>query len=78
MGAAQAENQGNHPQSTPKTVQERIGALNQLMRGWVNYFKHATGYQKFKDLDAWIRCLAALLYLEAMEVPNADCGTFCN
>lgn len=42
--------------ATPKTVQERIGALNQLMRGWVNYFKHATGYQKFKDLDAWIRC----------------------
>jgi group II intron reverse transcriptase/maturase len=42
--------------TTPKTVQERIEALNQLMRGWVNYFKHATGYQKFKDLDAWIRC----------------------
>ena len=42
--------------ATPKTVQERIEALNQQMRGWVNYFKHATGYQKFKDLDAWIRC----------------------
>lgn len=42
--------------TTPKPVQERIEALNQLMRGWVNYFKHATGYQKFKDLDAWIRC----------------------
>ena len=25
------------------------------MRGWINYFQHATGYQKFKDLDAWIR-----------------------
>lgn len=42
--------------TTPKTVQERIEELNQLMRGWVNYFKHATGYQKLKDLDAWIRC----------------------
>lgn len=42
--------------TTPKTVQERIAELNQLMRGWVNYFKYATGYQKFKDLDAWIRC----------------------
>jgi len=29
---------------------------NQLMRGWVNYFKNATGYQKLKDLDSWIRC----------------------
>ena len=34
---------------------ERITRLNQLMYGWVNYFKHATGYQKLKDLDAWIR-----------------------
>jgi len=42
--------------TTPKTVQERIAELNQLMRGWVNYFKYATGYQKFKDLDVWIRC----------------------
>lgn len=42
--------------TTPKPVHERIEELNQLMRGWVNYFKYATGYQKFKDLDAWIRC----------------------
>ena len=42
--------------TTPKTVQECIEELNRLMRGWVNYFKHATGCQKFKDLDAWIRC----------------------
>lgn len=36
-------------------LRERIVKLNELMRGWVNYFKHATGYQKFKDLDGWIR-----------------------
>lgn len=42
--------------TTPKSVKERIEELNQLMRGWVNYFKNATGYQKFKDLDSWIRC----------------------
>jgi hypothetical protein len=29
--------------------------LNQLMRGWVYYFKLATGYQKLKTLDGWIR-----------------------
>ena len=34
---------------------ERITRLNHLMYGWVNYFKHATGYQKFKRLDSWIR-----------------------
>jgi len=42
--------------TTPKPLRERIEDLNQLMRGWVNYFKNATGYQKLKDLDAWIRC----------------------
>jgi len=35
---------------------ERIDRLKMLMRGWVNYFKMATGYQKLKDLDAWLRC----------------------
>jgi len=40
----------------PATVGERIAELNLLMRGWVNYFRHATGFQKLKDLDAWIRC----------------------
>ena len=33
----------------------RIIKLNQLMRGWVNYFKYATGYEKLKYLDSWIR-----------------------
>ena len=33
----------------------RITELNQLMRGWVNYFKYATGFEKLKYLDSWIR-----------------------
>jgi len=40
----------------PATVGERFAELNLLMRGWANYFRHATGFQKLKDLDAWIRC----------------------
>ena len=40
----------------PVPLAARIAELNSLMRGWVNYFQHATGYQKLKDLDAWIRC----------------------
>jgi len=42
--------------TSPIPFEERIQRLNLLMRGWINYFKLATGYQKFKDLDAWIRC----------------------
>ena len=40
----------------PIPLAERIHKLNRLMYGWVNYFKHATGYQKLKDFDAWVRC----------------------
>ncbi len=40
----------------PISILERVERLNWLMRGWVNYFKHATGYEKFKYLDSWIRC----------------------
>lgn len=42
--------------TSPIPLVDRILRLNRLMYGWVNYFKHATGYQKLKDLDAWIRC----------------------
>jgi group II intron reverse transcriptase/maturase len=41
--------------TSPIPFEERIKQLNQLMRGWVHYFKLATGYQKLKTLDGWIR-----------------------
>ena len=41
--------------TSPIPFEERIQRLNALMRGWINYFQHATGYQKFKELDAWVR-----------------------
>jgi len=41
--------------TSPIPFAERIDHLNELMRGWVHYFKNATGYQKLKDLDGWIR-----------------------
>jgi group II intron reverse transcriptase/maturase len=42
--------------TSPIPFTERIERLNRLMYGWVNYFKHATGYEKLKYLDSWIRC----------------------
>lgn len=41
--------------TTGVSLTTRIEQLNALMRGWVNYFRLATGYQKFKDLDSWAR-----------------------
>ncbi len=43
-------------QTLPIPFVDRIERLNWLMRGWVNYFKHATGYEKLKYLDNWTRC----------------------
>jgi len=39
----------------PMPLDERLKRLNWLMRGWVNYFKRATGYEKYGQLDGWIR-----------------------
>ena len=42
--------------TSPIPFGERIDRLNSLMAGRVQYFKHATGYQKFRELDTWVRC----------------------
>ena len=39
----------------PIPFEWRIHRLNSLMFGWVNYFKYATGYEKFDRLDGWVR-----------------------
>jgi len=39
----------------PASFDERIGRLNLLMRGWLNYFKPASIYGKLKAMDGWVR-----------------------
>lgn len=39
----------------PASFEERILRLNWLMRGWLNYFKHAKIQLKIKRLDSWVR-----------------------
>lgn len=39
----------------PLSFDERIGRLNLLIRGWVNYFKPASIQGKLKKLDEWLR-----------------------
>lgn len=41
--------------TSPLSFNERITKLNQIMRGWVNYFKYASISQKLKDIDSWVR-----------------------
>jgi RNA-directed DNA polymerase len=39
----------------PASFDERIERLTLLMRGWLNYFKHASIFGKMKTLDGWVR-----------------------
>ena len=39
----------------PASFDERILRLKWLMRGWLNYFKHASMQVKLKGLDSWVR-----------------------
>jgi len=39
----------------PASFDERITRLNQVMRGWINYFKLANMYGKLRDIDVWVR-----------------------
>jgi len=57
--------------TSPIPLEERIARLNELMRGWVHYFKNATGYQKLKSMDAWIRCRLRYCIWKAYERSGA-------
>ena len=41
--------------TTPASFDERIHKINLLIRGWINYFKHAAIHTKLKKLDEWLR-----------------------
>ena len=56
--------------TSPIPFKERIQRLNRLMWGWVNYFKDATGYEKFKYLDSWVRCRLRYCIWKAWKNPK--------
>ncbi len=39
----------------PASFDERIARLNQVLRGWINYFRLANMYGKLRSIDIWIR-----------------------
>ncbi len=41
--------------TTPASFDERIHRINQLIRGWINYFKLGAIQQKLKKLEEWLR-----------------------
>ena len=41
--------------TSPMSFDERIEKINQVTRGWINYFKYASISQKLTELDGWLR-----------------------
>jgi group II intron reverse transcriptase/maturase len=41
--------------TTPMSFDERIEKLNEITRGWLNYFRIASLHGKLKELDGWLR-----------------------
>ncbi len=41
--------------TSPLSFQERIEKLGEVQRGWINYFRMASIYNKIKAIDEWTR-----------------------
>ncbi len=39
----------------PMNFDERIAKINEVQRGWLNYFRGTSIYGKLRDLDGWLR-----------------------
>lgn len=39
----------------PMSFDERIAKINEVQRGWLNYFRGASIYGKLRDVDGWLR-----------------------
>lgn len=41
--------------TTPASFEERIAKINEVQRGWLNYFRGTSIYGKLRNLDGWLR-----------------------
>ncbi|MBW6481012.1 MAG: group II intron reverse transcriptase/maturase, partial [Bacteroidales bacterium] len=41
--------------TTPASFEERIAKINEVQRGWLNYFRGTSINGKLRDLDGWLR-----------------------
>jgi RNA-directed DNA polymerase len=41
--------------TSPMSFDQRMQKLHEVQRGWINYFRFASMYEKIKELDGWLR-----------------------
>ncbi len=56
--------------TVPMSFGERILRINQKMRGWLNYFRHASLHGKLVELDPWLRCRLRYCIWHHWKKPN--------
>jgi RNA-directed DNA polymerase len=52
---------------SPRSLEERIEKLNQLLRGWLQYFRLASARHNLRRLDEWIRRRIRCLRLHQLK-----------
>lgn len=52
------------------TMHYQLFRIRQYLRGWINYFGIATGYQRCCDLDHWIRRRVRMAYWRQWRKPR--------
>ncbi len=60
----------------PSSFDERIQRINRLMKGWLNYFKHASIHNKLKKLDSWVRSRLRYCIWHHWKKPNKRMRSF--
>ena len=52
------------------SMQYQLFKLSQYLRGWINYFGIASGYQRCVELDHWIRRRVRMAYWRQWRKPR--------
>ena len=62
--------------TVPMTFSERLVKLEQVTRGWINYYRFASIVVKLKELDSWVRSRLRYCIWKYWKKPNKRMRSF--